>query len=106
MLIFNKEIIGNNLYNIRKKKGMTQAETAEKAEISDKAYAEIERGTVNMRIETLLHICEALNITPDEILTEEENSISDEEIFGRLGKCSPKEREAICQIINIYLSSK
>ena len=36
MLIFDFEIIGNKLYEIRKKAGMTQAEVAEAAGLSDR----------------------------------------------------------------------
>ena len=64
-------MIGNKLLAIRKRTGMTQAEVAEAAGLSDRTYADIERGTVNMRTETLLRICNVLRITPDEILTEQ-----------------------------------
>ena len=59
MLIFDLRAIGNKLLAIRKKAGLTQSEVAEAANLSDRTYADIERGTVNMRIETALRICEA-----------------------------------------------
>ncbi|WP_049962918.1 helix-turn-helix transcriptional regulator [Ruminococcus sp. HUN007] len=71
MLIFDFKTIGCKLYNIRKKAGLTQSEVAEAANLSDRTYADIERGTVNMRIETILKICSALKITPDAVLTED-----------------------------------
>ena len=61
MLVFDFGTIGNKLLSIRKKAGLTQSEVAEKANLSDRTYADIERGTVNMRIETILKICEALH---------------------------------------------
>ena len=54
MLVFEFVKIGNKLHAIRKAKGMTQAEVAEAAGLSDRTYANIERGSVNVRIETLL----------------------------------------------------
>ena len=54
MLLFDLCAIGNKLLSFRKKRGMPQAEVAEAAGLSDRTYADIERGTVNMRIETLL----------------------------------------------------
>ena len=69
MLIFDTREIGNKLLFVRKKAGLTQAEVAEAAGLSDRTYADIERGSVNMKIETVLHICDALHVTPDEILT-------------------------------------
>ena len=68
MLIFDLRTIGNKLLTIRKRMGMTQAEVAEAAGLSDRTYADIERGSVNMRTETILRICNVLHITPDEVL--------------------------------------
>ena len=53
MLIFDTRKIGNNLLSVRKKAGLTQAEVAEAAGLSDRTYADIERGSVNMKIETV-----------------------------------------------------
>ena len=107
MLIFDTRKIGNNLLNVRKKAGLTQAEVAEAAGLSDRTYADIERGSVNMKTETILHICEALHITPDEILTEENPSLLNKqnELFERLNSCSPKEKETALNLISVYLKS-
>ena len=76
MLIYDFSDIGNKLLAIRKRAGLTQVEVAEAAGLSNRTYADIERGTVNMRIETILRICDALHITPDEILTKEDSALS------------------------------
>ena len=107
MLIFDFYAIGNKLLSIRKRTGLTQSEVAEAAGISDRAYADIERGTVNMRIETVLRLCKALHITPDEILTEENPTLTSRqaELLERLNTCSPKEKEVALQLLNTYLQS-
>ncbi|MBR4077657.1 MAG: helix-turn-helix transcriptional regulator [Oscillospiraceae bacterium] len=107
MLITDLLTIGNKLLNVRKRMGMTQAEVAEKAGLSDRTYADIERGTVNMRIETILRICSALNITPDEILTEEQDHSDSlqEDLWNRLLACSPKERDTAFKLLAVYLHS-
>ena len=107
MLIFDSYAIGNRLAGLRKRMGMTQAELAEAAELSDRAYADIERGSVNMRTETLLRICRALHITPDEILTEhaQSPSVRQQEIFDRLNACSPKDKETALRLLEVYLQS-
>ena len=56
MLIHDFSKIGEKLFAFRKKIGMTQFEVAEAAGLSDRTYADIERGSVNMRVETLLKI--------------------------------------------------
>lgn len=107
MLIFDFNVIGNKLFSFRKKMGMTQAEVAEAAGLSDRTYADIERGSVNMRIETLLKICEALHITPDEILTEDSSSLTSQqaELIARLNACSPKDKETSLRLLSVYLQS-
>ena len=107
MLIFDFHAIGNNLYAVRKQMGMTQAEVAEAAGVSDRTYADIERGSVNMRVETVLRICNTLHITPDEILTEENASMTvrQEELWARLNACPPKERETALRLLEVYLKS-
>lgn len=107
MLVFDFQKIGNKLLIFRKKAGLTQAEVAEEAGLSDRTYAEIERGTVNMRIETILRICSVLHITPDMILTEENTSVSiqEQELIERLNHCKPKVKETALQLLTVYLSS-
>lgn len=107
MLIFDLRVIGNRLLNIRKRMGMTQAEVAEAAGLSDRTYADIERGTVNMRTETILRICNVLHITPDEVLTEENIllSMQQDELWKRLNACNPKDKETALQLLSVYLKS-
>lgn len=107
MLIFDLRTIGNKLLLIRKRMGMTQSEVAEAAGLSDRTYADIERGTVNMRTETILRICNVLHITPDEVLTEEQTSMSakQSDLWERLNACNPKDKETALNLLSVYLSS-
>ena len=97
MLVFDLHTIGNKLLTIRKRMGMTQAEVAEAADLSDRAYADIERGCVN----------NVLHIIPDELLTEETTSLAyqQEELWKRLSACNPKDRETALQLLSVYLKS-
>ena len=107
MLLFDLHAIGNKLLAIRKRCGLTQAEVAEAAGLSDRTYADIERGTVNMRIETFLRICKVLCITPDEVLTEASPSdtVQQEELFEKLTSCSSRARETALRLLDTYLRS-
>lgn len=106
MLIRNFSQIGNKLFEIRKHTGLTQAEVAEKAGLSDRTYADIERGCVNMRIETVLKICDALEITPNSILIEEEEPIVNlEEIYKKLEYCTVQEKETALKLLSVYIDS-
>lgn len=106
MLVFDLKVIGNKLYEIRTKRLMSRAEVAEKANLSERTYADIERGSVNMRVETILKICNALSITPNDIfVSKEEKMITEEEIISMIKKCPPKERETALNLLEVYFQS-
>lgn len=107
MLLLDMRAIGNKLLAIRKRTGMTQAEVAEVAGLSSRTYADIERGSVNMRVETILRICEALHITPDEILTQGDTQMTaqQEAILARLNACNPKDKETALRLLSVFLES-
>lgn len=107
MLIYDLKTIGNKLLAIRKKTGMTQNEVAEIAGLSDRTYADIERGSVNMRIETILRICRALHITPDDIFTDENTTMKEQqnELLEQLDMCSPDKKRTALQLLSVYLDS-
>ena len=107
MLVFDFRTIGNKLYTIRHRLGMTQAEVAEAAGLSDRTYADIERGSANMRMETLLRICTVLQITPNEILTErfDLSNVDEAAILNRLQTCSAQEKETALRLLLVYFQS-
>ena len=106
MLIFDLSEIGNRLLTMRKSAGLTQAEVAEAAGLSDRAYADIERGTANMRVESLMKICDALRITPNDILTKEDvlPEIRITDIARRIESCCPSEQERLIRIVEAFFT--
>lgn len=107
MRYLSKMEIGNRLLAARKKSGLTQAETAELAGVSDRAYADIERGGVNMRLETFLRICQALRSTPNDLLTDDgdETPPGLDELIERLSACTPREAKTAMKLLSVYLAS-
>jgi len=106
MLITDLRRIGNNLYTIRKAKGLTQAEVAEKADLSDRTYADIERGSVAMRVDSLLKICAALHITPDAVLVSDETApITEQDVLDAVRDCSDAEKDTALKLLAVYLDS-
>ena len=71
MLISDNKTIGAKLRDIRKHQGLSQTTLAEMADISNRTYADIERGNASMSLRSLLNICDALNITPNDILVDD-----------------------------------
>ena len=90
MLLFDTQQIGNRLLAIRKRLGLTQSEAAELCGLSGRAYADIECGEVNMRIQTVQRICRAAD---------------QDALFARLQGCRPKEKETALALLATYLQS-
>lgn len=62
-----RKLIGERIRAIRKQKGITQEELAEKAELMYQYISGVERGTRNISIDSLDRIIQALGIGYDEI---------------------------------------
>ncbi len=107
MLILDLPSIGDKIYVFRKRAGLTQAEVAERAGLSERAYAEIERGTTNARIVSIQKICSVLNVTPNDILTENTTEcISLERLWEQLSESTDSDRRTAAAILNAFLSSR
>ena len=107
MLVSDTHEIGNRLLMARKKARLTQAELAERAGLADRTYADIERGEANMRVETLLRICRVLKITPDDVLTRDEQTPQTDlnAVLRKLEGRSPKDRNTAAMLLSVYLNS-
>ncbi len=107
MVMCDLREIGNRLLSFRKRMGMTQAEVAEAAGMSDRTYADIERGSVNMRLDTLLRICKVLHAMPDEVLMpkETDTTLDSSLIMERLNACSEKDRQTALKLLDVFLRS-
>jgi transcriptional regulator with XRE-family HTH domain len=69
--VTNKDIMklfGERLAAVRKQKGVTQTELAERASISQVQVARIEKGKLNTTISTVYSIASALGLSPKDII--------------------------------------
>lgn len=107
MLTFDMIAVGNRLLASRKRLGLTQAQAAELAGLSDRTYADIERGTVNMRMGTFLNICNALKVLPNEVLLDTNNSELSQHkwVLEQIEQCTPSQRDTALQLLSVYLQS-
>ena len=68
-----RKIIGDNLSELRKRRGLTQFELAEKFNYTDRAVSKWENGDTLPDVEVLYKLCEFYGVTMD-YLTHEENA--------------------------------
>ena len=69
--IYDRIKAGERLRNKRKNIGWSQERAAEMMNLSAKNYADIERGTCGMSIETLVTLCNVYQMSADMILFDE-----------------------------------
>lgn len=68
MAAINNMIIGNHLRAARKRAGLTQADVANKINLSLSYYSQLERGKVRINLERLFDLCILFEVTPEQIL--------------------------------------
>ncbi len=59
-----RKILGQRIKELRKSAGFTQEELGEKASLNYKFIGELERGRVNISLDSLVKIATALGVTP------------------------------------------
>lgn len=64
---FINKIVGENLKNARKLKGMTQLEVAKLLNKFQPDYSEYERGVIELDYNKIVFLCKLLDITPNDL---------------------------------------
>ena len=77
-------LLGKNVRHFRETRGYSQDQLAEMCDISISFLGHIERGTRKMSLETMMALVNALEVTPDMLLLDQENLYEDA-IFAFLG---------------------
>ncbi|WP_461218697.1 helix-turn-helix domain-containing protein [Lapidilactobacillus salsurivasis] len=61
-------IIGQNIRRLRKSKGMTQRELADKLNTIEQTISKMERGIFSPSTESLMQLCAVFNVTPNDLM--------------------------------------
>ena len=64
------EMLGQNIRRLRRQKGMTQEQLAEKADVGQKQISKIESGRVHAKLSTYLRIANAFGVSIDHFLAD------------------------------------
>lgn len=101
--------VGKRISLIRKNRGMTQEQLAEKAELSNIYISHIENSRSIPSLETLMKLCSALDITPDEVLLGTKQDMENylqSDIQKKLILCTPKERRMVSRFVDLLLEER
>ena len=74
--------VANKIKNLRKAKGYSQEEVAERLSISQSAYARIERGESHSWAAHLEKLSEIFEVKPEELLSDDSNNFNNQEQKG------------------------
>jgi transcriptional regulator with XRE-family HTH domain len=99
----NFTLIGRKIRETRISKGLTQEYIANMADVNTSHISNIENNRAKISLPTLVHICNALDVTVDYILSSEYTVSSplDNEILKELHSCPEEKKEKILKIIQI-----
>lgn len=109
---YDRETVGKRIREKRTILGLTQEELSDRIGRVPKYCADIERGNCGMSIETMLALCDVLNMTPNYLFfgdssVEEKNGHTTETdaILSMLDSCSPAKRHYALELLKLYLKS-
>ena len=105
----NDKLIGRNIRAARKKKGLSQAETASMLSFSTSYYARLERGQARLNLERLFDICLCFRIPYTDILDcccpeygevnfEPQDSPYKERLMAFMNVASPSTLKLMCEV--------
>jgi len=109
--IDNKDniIYGKALKKLRIKNHLTQEQVAQKTGFDTKYISQMETGRYMGTIKTMLKFCEALNVTPNDILSDfiKDSNISNDinKFSNNFSKLSNKDKKNVLALIDSMLSS-
>lgn len=98
----NYSLIGRHIKDIRSAKGLTQAELAEKIDVSPPFVSKIERGVKHPSLETLISIASSLGTTIDVLLLgnqSEDRTIYQSELRDAMRGLNDSEREFVLSVV-------
>lgn len=99
-----KNAIAYTLKQYRVEADLTQAQLAEKAHISTEFLQDIEYSRSGVSIATLINLCNALSITPNDILRKflSTNNVDDDNLTQQIKLLSNHEKNAIYTLVQYY----
>lgn len=97
------KIIGENTRKYRRRASLTQAELAERVGVGTAFISRVERGQKRMRIETMLMLASALNISVDLLLYRENEDARLQTLVRMLEGQPPEFVDGIIMLVRVCL---
>ncbi len=102
-------LLGKRLAELRKKRGLTQERLAQSIDVTSIYISHIETCRSIPSLETVVKLCDALEVTPNELLLGigvcSSNYLSDD-ILQKLEQCTPAERRLISGFLDLLQAER
>lgn len=104
---YDKVAVGARIQAKRKELHITQEKLAEMMEKSLRLVADVERGATGISIGTLFELCNALKVTPNDLLlpSTDENHTELDWLISTLENCPDHVRSTAIDLLRVYLRS-
>ena len=103
-----QKIIGRRIQDIRKQKGLTQEQLAERVNISPHYLSALERGVYNIKLDLLVDILNVLNCSADEVfqdVVDSSSKIKASQLSEKLKGLPLQEQRKILEVIEIMIAN-
>ena len=97
--------IGQRIRKHREKSRLSQEQLAERADVSSQTISTAETGKKRLRVENIIKICEALEISPDYLLLGEISPQDLTILSEKLSPLTPGQYRHLEDIIDSYISA-
>ena len=103
-----QKIIGRRIQEIRKQRGLTQEQLAERVNVSPHYLSALERGVYNIKLDLLVDILNILNCSADEVfqdVVDSSSKIKASQLSEKLKGLPVHEQRKILEVIEIMIAN-
>ena len=103
-MVIDYSLLGKRLAAARKNKHITQEYLAEITELTNNYISNIENCRSIPSLETLMKLCSALDVTPDEMLmgvTPKSATYMNDELLENVSKLTPREKRMVNSFVTL-----
>ena len=103
-----QKIIGRRIQEIRKQRGLTQEQLAERVNISPHYLSALERGVYNIKLDLLVDILNILNCSADEVfqdVVDSSSKIKASQLSEKLKGLPLHEQRKILEVVEIMIAN-
>lgn len=103
-----QKIIGRRIQEIRKQKGLTQEQLAERVNISPHYLSALERGVYNIKLDLLVDILNVLNCSADEVfqdVVDSSSKIKASQLSEKLKGLPLQEQRKILEVVDTMIAN-